>query len=67
MGYNFPNRWFNNVIEGVRVYASVQNLTTFTKYRGYTADFSGGTFTPGFNYSSYPTPRTVMFGLNFSF
>lgn len=67
MGYNFPNRWFNNVIEGVRVYASVQNLTTFTKYRGYNADFAGGTFTPGFNYSSYPTPRTVMFGLNFSF
>ncbi len=66
-GYNFPDRWFNNYITGVRAYVSGQNLATLSKYRGYNVDFAGGTFTPGFNYCSYPTPRTVMFGVNFSF
>src|SRR5690554_2013887 len=67
LGYNFPDRWFNGYVSNVRVYASGQNLHTFTKYKGYNNDFAGGTFTPGFNYSSYPTPRTLMFGMNFSF
>ncbi len=66
-GYNFPDQWFNGVINGVRLYASAQNVTTFSKYKGYNVDFAGGTFTPGFNYCSYPTPRTIMFGVNMSF
>lgn len=67
LGYNFPDKWFNGYVNNVRVYASGQNLVTFTKYRGYNVDFAGGTFTPGYNYSSYPTPRSVMFGVNISF
>lgn len=67
LGYNFPDKWFNGYVNGLRVYASGQNLHTFTKYRGYNIDFAGGAFTPGFNYSSYPTPRTLMFGMQFSF
>ena len=67
LGYNFPNRWFGNYVNGVRLYASAQNLATLSKYKGYNVDFAGGTFTPGYNYSSYPTPRTVMFGVHFSF
>ncbi|WP_243349441.1 SusC/RagA family TonB-linked outer membrane protein [Parabacteroides sp. FAFU027] len=67
LGYNFSDKLFGNYIHGVRVYASGQNLTTLTKYKGYNVDFAGGTFTPGFNYCSYPTPRTVMFGLRASF
>ena len=67
LGYNFPDKWFKNVISGVRVYVSGQNLATISKYRGYNIDFAGGTFTPGYNYCSYPTPMTVMFGVNLSF
>ena len=67
LGYNFPNRWFGNYVNGVRLYASAQNLATLSKYKGYNVDFAGGTFTPGYNYSSYPTPRTVMLGVHFSF
>lgn len=67
LGYNFPDRWFNGYISNVRVYATGQNLATITKYKGYNVDFAGGTFTPGYNYASYPTPRTVMFGVNLSF
>ena len=67
VGYNFPDRWFGNYLNGVRIFASAQNLATLSEYKGYNVDFAGGTFTPGYNYASYPTPRTIMFGAHFSF
>ena len=67
LGYNLPDKWFKDVISGVRVYVSGQNLATISKYRGYNIDFAGGTFTPGYNYCSYPTPMTLMLGVNLSF
>ncbi|MGF7140647.1 SusC/RagA family TonB-linked outer membrane protein [Roseimarinus sediminis] len=67
LGYNLPDRLFGGYVSGVRIYASAQNLATFSEYRGYNVDFAGGTFTPGFNYASYPTPRTIMFGVHCSF
>lgn len=67
LGYNMPDRWFGGKVSNVRVYASGQNLAVITNYKGYNVDFAGGTFTPGYNYASYPTPRTVMFGVNMSF
>ncbi|MBN1119368.1 MAG: TonB-dependent receptor [Bacteroidales bacterium] len=67
LGYNLPDEWFGGYISGLRVYASGQNLITLSAYKGYNVDFAGGTFTPGYNYASYPTPRTIMFGLNVSF
>jgi len=67
LGYNFPDKWFGGYVKGVRIYASAQNLATLSKYKGYNVDFAGGTFTPGYNYCSYPTPRTIMCGVHFSF
>ncbi len=67
IGYNFPNKWFNGIVSNVRVYASAQNLATITQYEGYNVDFAGGTFTPGYNFCSFPTPRTFMGGVQFSF
>ena len=67
LGCNLPNKWFADYVSGVRIYVSAQNLYTFTKYHGYNVDFAGGTFTPGFNYCSYPTPRSFMAGINFTF
>lgn len=67
LGYNFPDRLFGDYISNVRIYVTAQNAFTFTKYRGYNVDFAGGTMTPGYNYASYPTPRTIMFGAQFSF
>ena len=67
LGCNLPNKWFGNYVSGVRIYVSAQNLYTFTKYHGYNVDFAGGTFTPGYNYCSYPTPRSFMAGINFTF
>ncbi len=67
LGYNLKDKWFHNVISNVRVYVSAQNLHTFTKYKGYNIDFAGGTFTPGYNYCSYPTPISFMFGLRLAY
>jgi TonB-linked outer membrane protein, SusC/RagA family len=67
LGYNVPDKWFKGYVKGLRLYASAQNVATFSKYKGYNVDFAGGTMTPGYNYSSYPTPRTVMFGAHVSF
>lgn len=67
LGYNFPNKWFAGYVKGLRIYVSAQNLATLSKYKGYNVDFAGGTFTPGYNYASYPTPRSIMFGAHFSF
>ena len=67
LGYNFPDKWFKGVVTGVCAYVSAQNVHTFTAYKGYNVDYAGGTWTPGLNYCSFPTPRTFMFGLHFSF
>lgn len=67
LGYNFPNKWFGGLVSGVRAYISAQNLYTFTKYHGYNVDYAGGTFTPGYNFCSFPSARSVMFGLHFTF
>ena len=67
LGCNLPNKWFSNYVTGVRIYVSAQNLFTFTGYKGYNVDYAGGTFTPGYNYCSYPTARSFMAGLNFTF
>ena len=67
IGYNFPGNLLGGNIRGLRLYVSGQNLAILTKYRGYNVDFAGGTFTPGYNYCSYPTPQSVMFGARASF
>ena len=67
LGYNMPDKWFGGYVNSVRVYVSAQNLYTFTGYHGYNVDYAGGTFTPGYNFCSFPTPRTFMCGLHFSF
>ena len=67
IGCNLPNKWFANYVSGVRLYLSAQNLYTFTGYHGYNVDYAGGTFTPGLNYCSYPTARSFMAGINFTF
>ena len=67
LGCNLPNKWFADYVSGVRIYVSAQNLYTFTGYHGYNVDYAGGTFTPGYNYCSYPTPRSFMAGITFTY
>ncbi|MDR0792025.1 MAG: TonB-dependent receptor [Chitinophagaceae bacterium] len=63
LGYSLH---FNKVFSSCRMYVSCQNVTTFSALKDYNPDFVGSVWSPGFNYASYPTPRTFMFGLNFN-
>ena len=66
LGYTLPE----NVIRGLiksRIYATVQNLYSFQKYQGYNPDFTSGVFNPGFDFGSYPKPRTFMVGVQLVF
>ena len=67
LGCNLPNKWFGNYVSGVRLYVAAQNLYTLTGYKGYNVDYAPGTFTPGYNYCSYPSARSFMAGINFTF
>ncbi len=66
VGYNFKD----NIIKGLassRVYLTAQNLYTFQEYKGYNPDFTSGTLNPGFDFGSYPKPRTIMIGVQVTF
>ena len=67
LGYNLPDKWFGDYVSGVRIYVSAQNLYTFTGYNGYNVDYAGGTFTPGYNFCSFPSAQSFMAGLHFTF
>jgi TonB-linked SusC/RagA family outer membrane protein len=60
----------NNLIKGLtraRFYATVQNLYSFQGYKGYNPDFTAGVLNPGFDFGSYPKPRTFLLGAQLSF
>jgi len=67
VGYTFDkgllDRW---KIKSLRIYASVQNIWTLTSYSGYDPEVAVyySALTPGFDYSSYPRPKTYVFGIN---
>jgi TonB-dependent starch-binding outer membrane protein SusC len=66
VGYNFKA----NIVKGLsssRLYATVQNLYSFQKYESYNPDFTSGTLNPGFDFGSYPKPRTFMVGVQVTF
>ncbi|WP_346317548.1 TonB-dependent receptor [Chitinophaga sp. YIM B06452] len=70
LGYNLPQRMLRRAkISAVRVYASAQNLYTWTNYSGYDPEVSirNSALTPGFDYSAYPRPKTATIGLNVTF
>ena len=73
LGYTFPKKWLKPIhVENLRLYCNIQNLHTFTKYKGYdpeigasTQDSSGLVY--GLDFGRYPSPVTYSFGLNLSF
>ena len=66
VGYTLPE----NIIKGLtksRFYLTVQNLYSFQGYTGYNPDFTSGVLNPGFDFGSYPKPRTIMAGVQLGF
>ncbi len=66
VGYNLPTNLIKGVLKS-RAYVTVQNLYSFQGYRGYNPDFTATVFNPGFDFGSYPKPRTFLFGVQFIF
>jgi TonB-linked SusC/RagA family outer membrane protein len=67
LGYNVPQSILQRFkISSLRVYASGQNLITWTKYTGLDPEVStyNSALTGGFDYNAYPRPRTIAFGIN---
>ncbi len=69
LGYSLPENLIKKAkLEKVRLYASVNNVYTFTKYRGFDpAANSGNPISGGIDYGYYPTPRIYMLGINVNF
>ncbi|WP_321317560.1 TonB-dependent receptor [Labilibaculum sp.] len=71
LGYNFnKNLLKKTMFNKARVYASGQNLFTWTKYTGFDPEVSVGKYgalTPGLDYSAYPISSTVTFGVELGF
>lgn len=68
LGYNI-NKGLIKGIKSARIYASAQNLYTFTSYSGPDPEVStkGYGLTPGFDFSAYPLAQTYVLGLNVTF
>ncbi len=69
LGYTLPKTSFAGKFQKMRIYTSMENLLTFTKYSGYTPDIdNAGTSTSrGFDNFVYPINSIIMFGANLSF
>jgi hypothetical protein len=69
IGYTPNNKIFGKAgISKARIYLGVNNLYTFTKYRGYDPSASSGApIGGGVDYGFYPLPRTYMLGANINF
>nr|WP_295922307.1 TonB-dependent receptor [uncultured Dyadobacter sp.] len=82
LGYQLPAAWISKArLQQVRIYASAQNLFTFTKYLNYNPEVSNyesatiattgtplpGPLAAGVDYGSYPLARTFTVGINLGF
>jgi TonB-linked SusC/RagA family outer membrane protein len=71
LGYNVPRKWLQKVkIAKCRVYATANNLYTWTNYSGYDPEVNiknSSGLTPGLDYGAYPRNTSYVFGINLSF
>lgn len=68
LGYNMPESVFKNTfVKSLRLYMSLQNWWTFTKYKGYNPDvnsFGQDNLSIGVDRGGYPAAKTFLMGLN---
>ena len=69
LGYDFAKLINSKAISQCRVYGSVQNAFTFTKYNGMDPEIGYGveSWVSGTDLGYYPRPRTVLVGVNLKF
>ncbi|MCE6991486.1 TonB-dependent receptor [Dyadobacter sp. CY323] len=67
LGYQLPASLINKIkMQQVRIYASAQNLFTFSKYLNFNPEVSNyeGPLTAGVDYGVYPLAKTFTLGIN---
>lgn len=72
IGFDFKKAFKKIPFEQLRLYASVQNLYTFTKYSGMDPEigFGGenaGSYAQGIDLGYYPSSRNILFGINIKY
>lgn len=69
LGYSLPSSLISKAkMRQLRVYVAVNNLATFTRYKGFDPDFSSNSpLVSGIDMGYYPQARTMMAGLNLTF
>ncbi len=70
LGYYIPAKYIKRIyLQKLGFNISAQNLLTFTNYSGMDPEVSvrNSILTPGFDFSAYPIPRTIVLGINATF
>jgi hypothetical protein len=73
IGYTLPQALLGKIqVKGARVFASVDNVFTLTKYTGYDPEIStvanyNNPLSYGVDYGNYPQARTYRLGFNVQF
>lgn len=70
LGYTFPKQLIKKIkLSNLRVYATGNNLFTWTPYTGFDPEVSNmrSPLTPGVDFGSYPRSRSFIFGVNIAF
>jgi TonB-linked SusC/RagA family outer membrane protein len=69
LGYDFSKILNFKYISQARLYFQVQNLCTFTHYRGMDPEvgYGGEAWVSGIDAGAYPHARTILFGVNLKF
>ena len=68
LGYTIPTTALQRFkLYSFRIFATSQNLFTYKKYSGFTAELPGDPLNAGIELSSYPTTRTIALGVNIGF
>ncbi len=71
MGYTLPVKWQQRIkSNNFRIYASANNLRTYTKYRGYDPEvnaFGQSNLLQGIDYGGYPLATSFIGGIQLNF
>lgn len=71
LSYTFPKVLIKKIkLENVKIYMNLQNVYTWSNYKGYDPEVGamyGNVLLNGLDYGRYPSPRIYTFGLNLSF
>lgn len=69
LGYTLPLKWTSRIhMSNARIYCSLDDFFTFTKYKGMDPEASAGTgASQGIDKGGYPTSKKIVFGVNVTF